>query len=669
MLPIIEARGLTKQFPANRFRSPRHRSGASGSTLAVDQATFEVHPNEIFGLIGPNGAGKTTLVKMLSTLILPTTGTATINGIPITQADRIKPFIGLMTYNERSFFPRLTCDENLCFYGGLAQLSRPACKDKIQRLAEMLDLSDFLDKRYDRCSTGMKHQLALARALLNDASLLILDEPTATLDPVAAAQFRERLYALVHREARTVLMVTHNIDEAVELCDRVAVMVQGRLYVVGTPDRLRPLLSNEAHCTLQVRGGSHTLPDRLRDIGVVADLTSRQTAPDLAHFEIQLQSRNRSLSALIAAVEADGGSPEKIQLATATWDEVAQQLSGNAADDSAAAVRGAAGGTAQSEHDPAAAHPAHNEAHAFDPTARDPGRDRRRQHQRRRWRRLTLPRLDLRSRLQELRRTLPIFLQRDLKTQLSYRLSFLLRLVGIFFSVTSYYFVGQIFGMQTNPYLAAYGGDYFSFVLIGIAFLGYQSVALYGFSKVVQSAQTTGTLEAMLTTPTRLSAILLGSSAWDFIFTSFRVMLYLLAGTLFFGARFTGANWGAALLVLLLTVTSLSAIGILSASFIMIFKRGSPINFLISSVSLLLGGVYYPVEVLPAPLQAVARLYPLTTSLQAMRRALLMSASLSSLAGDLAILLGFTLLLMPLSFAAFGYAVRQAKRDGSLTQF
>ncbi len=649
MPPIIEAQGLTKQFPSPNFRARLQRAGASGGALAVNQATFEVRENEIFGLIGPNGAGKTTLVKMLSTLILPTAGTATINGIPLLRADRIKPTIGLMTYNERSFFPRLTCNENLCFYGGLAQLSRPACQDKIERLAEMLDLSDFLDKRYDRCSTGMKHRLALARALLNDASLLFLDEPTAALDPVAAAQFRERLYALVHQEARTVLMVTHNIDEAVELCDRVAVMVQGRLYVVGPPDRLRPLLSSEARCTLQVRGGSCALSDHLRDLGVVADLTPHRIAPDLTRFEIQLQNRERSLPAIVAAVEADGGSLEKLQLATATWDEVAQQLAGSA--------------TAQGEHDPAVAHLSHREVHAVNQITHDPGPDGRRR------RRFGLPKLNLRSRLQELRNTMPIFLQRDLKTQVSYRLSFLLQLVGIFFSVTSYYFVGQVFGMQTNPYLAAYGGDYFSFVLIGIAFLGYQSAALYGFSNVVQSAQTTGTLEAMLTTPTRLSTILLGSSAWNFIFTSFRVMLYLLAGTLFFGARFTGANWGAALLVLLLTVTSLSAIGILSASFIMVFKRGSPINFLISSVSLLLGGVYYPVEVLPARLQALARLYPLTTSLQAMRRALLMSASLSSLAGDLAILLGFTLLLMPLSFTAFGYAVRQAKRDGSLTQF
>jgi ABC-2 type transport system permease protein len=661
--PIIEVRGLTKQFPSPRFRSPLQRSGASTGALAVSQATFEVHEKEIFGLIGPNGAGKTTLVKMLSTLILPTAGTATINGIPITQADRIKPTIGLMTYNERSFFPRLTCNENLCFYGGLAQLSRPVCKEKIQRLAEMLDLSDYLDKRYDRCSTGMKHRLALARALLNDASLLILDEPTATLDPVAAAQFRERLYALVHQEARTVLMVTHNMDEAVELCDRVAVMVEGRLYVVGPPDRLPPLLSSEARCALHVRGGSHTLPDQLRDLALVADLTPHQITPDLARFEIRLQNRNRSLPAIIAAVEADGGSLEKLQVAIATWDEVAQQLSDNTADNSAAAVRSAAGSMAQSECDPAVAQPSHDEAHTLEQTTRDQDPDRPRR------RRLKLPGLDLRSRLQELRRTMPIFLQRDLRTQVSYRLSFLLQLVGIFFSVTSYYFVGQVFGMQTNPYLAAYGGDYFSFVLIGIAFLGYQSVALYGFSNVVQSAQTTGTLEAMLTTPTRLSTILLGSSAWNFIFTSFRVMLYLLAGVTFFGARFTGANWGAALPVLLLTVTSLSAIGILSASFIMVFKRGSPINFLISSVSLLLGGVYYPIEVLPASLQTLARLYPLTTSLQAMRRALLMGASLSSLAGDLGILLGFTLLLMPLSLAAFRYAVQRAKRDGSLTQF
>jgi len=631
---IIEARGLTKRYPLSKLPAALRRKDTADNPLAVDHATFDVRHNEIFGLIGPNGAGKTTLVKMLATLILPTSGTVTIDGIPLTQAWHIQSHVGLMTHNERSFFPRLTCYENLNFYGGLAQIPEPVCREKIRYLSDMLDLSDHLEQRYDRCSTGMKHRLALARALLNDASLLLLDEPTATLDPVAAGQFRERLYTLIHQETRTVLMVTHNIDEAVELCDRVAVMVKGRLYVVGSPDRLRALLRPDARCTLRVRGASPRLDARLYALDVVADMQQQRVASDLMQFEIDLHSRERTLPPIIAAVEAEGGTLEKLQLATATWEEVAEQL-----------VEGETGPAAPDVNSDAAQTMQHATG-------------------------LGLAATPLRNgRLRELWRIIPLFLRRDLRTQLSYRLSFLLQLAGIFFSITSYYFVGKVFGAQANPYLAAYGGDYFSFVLIGIALLGYQSVALYGFSSVVQSAQTTGTLEAMLATPTHLSTILLGSSAWDFVFTTIRVVITLLAGVLFFGARFTGANWPAAFLVLLLTVVCLSAIGILSASFIMVYKRGSPINFLISGVTLLLGGVYYPVEVLPVALRMLARLYPLTISLQAMRGALLTGATLLDLAGDLTILLGYAVLLIPLGLTAFGYAVRQAKRDGSLTQF
>jgi ABC-2 type transport system permease protein len=271
--------------------------------------------------------------------------------------------------------------------------------------------------------------------------------------------------------------------------------------------------------------------------------------------------------------------------------------------------------------------------------------------------------------LGELARTLPLFLKRDFRTQASYRLSFLLQILGIFFSIASFYFVAQVFGLQASPYLEAYGGDYFSFVLIGIAFIGYQGVALYTFSGVIQSAQRMGTLEAMLTTPTRLSTILLSSGAWNFVFTSIRVVLYLVAGDLFFGAQFGEANLLSALIVLVLTVISLSGIGILSASFIMAFKRGSPINFLIGSFSTLLGGVYYPVEVLPGWLETLARFYPLTYSLQAMRRALLTGASVGALSREIGLLLAFSAVLVPMGLVAFRYAVQRAKRDGSLTHF
>ncbi|MBN1815648.1 MAG: ABC transporter permease [Anaerolineae bacterium] len=262
-----------------------------------------------------------------------------------------------------------------------------------------------------------------------------------------------------------------------------------------------------------------------------------------------------------------------------------------------------------------------------------------------------------------------LFLRRDFKMQMSYRLSFILQFLGMLFSSASFYFVSRLLGAGAVPYMASYGGDYFSFVLIGIAFVGYQGVALYAFSGVVQSAQSAGTLEAMLVTPTRLSTILFSSSLWNFAFTSFRVLLYILLGVLVFGADLRNANVPAGLVVLCLTIVTLSGIGILSACFIMVFKRGNPVDFLFSSLSTLLGGVYYPIEVLPGWLQILARFFPLTYSLEAMRRALLVGESLVDLWREIAVLAVFSALLLPLSLVAFRYAVRQAKRDGSLTQF
>jgi ABC-2 type transport system permease protein len=260
---------------------------------------------------------------------------------------------------------------------------------------------------------------------------------------------------------------------------------------------------------------------------------------------------------------------------------------------------------------------------------------------------------------------MPHFLRRDFQMQISYRLSFVMQIVGILISVASFYFMAQLFGAQANPYLSGYGGDYFAFVLIGIAFTGYQGVTLYTFSGVIQSAQATGTLEAMLITPTRLPAVLFGSSTWNFLFTSLRVIVYLLMGVLIFGVDLRSANLSAALIILLLTILCLSSIGILSACFIIVFKQGNPMNFLIGGVSSLLSGVYYPVTVLPAWLQVVAKVYPLTYTLDAMRRALLTGASMAALLPEIGVLAAFSAVLLPLSLFAF----RQAKRDGSLTQF
>jgi ABC-2 type transport system permease protein len=261
------------------------------------------------------------------------------------------------------------------------------------------------------------------------------------------------------------------------------------------------------------------------------------------------------------------------------------------------------------------------------------------------------------------------FVKRDLSLMLSYRLSFFLQFFGIFFSVLMFFFIARLFGQAATPYLAAYGGDYFSFVLVGIAFSGYLGVAMGSFSSSIRRGQMMGTLEVMLVTPTRLSTILVSSSLWSFAFTSLRIVVYLVVGALVFGVNLSHANWLAALLIQVLTILSFGSLGIISASFIMAFKQGNPLNMVLGTASSLLGGVYYPITVLPVWLQPFSHLLPITYSLRAMRLAVLQGYSLSALAPDVLILAVFAIVLFPLSLVAFRLGVQKAKMEGSLTQF
>lgn len=645
MRDAIETRQLTKRFPKHPGLGslmPGFRDGQG--TLAVDGVTLQVPHGTVFGLVGPNGAGKTTLVKMLSTLILPSSGSGRVNGYPLSEEDRIKGSIGLVTGNERSFYPRLSCRDNLRFFAGLHNISAADTERRIAELSQILGLEEILEKRFDLCSTGMKHRLSLARSLLNRPRLLFLDEPTRSLDPLAAAQFRQAIHALTHREGCTVFLVTHDLDEAVELCTRVGVMVNGRVRITETPERLREQFQDRQRCRLQLRGCPAGMADQLRALDPIIDVWEDASVAPLAALSLALRDRKRALPLVIRTVTEAGGDVAAVEFETVSWEEAVDGLPDSDRHAAAARLRDL----------PSAAEAADDEDER--PAPARPGMGGSDQ--------ASLGRDAVGAGYKAL-----LFLRRDVKTEFSYRFSFLLQLLGILFSSASFYFVAQLLGEAALPQLAAYDGDYFSFVLIGIAFLGYQGVALYTFSGVIRSAQTAGTLEAVLVTPTRLPTILVSSSLWSFAMASIRVLVYLLAGVVIFGVDLGQANVLAGLVVLALTVLTLSGIGIISASFIVVFKRGSPVNFVIGSLSSLLSGVYYPVGVLPEWLQALARLFPLTYSLEAMRRALLGGATLTDLAPEIGALMAFSLLLLPLSLLTFRHAVRQAKRDGSLAQF
>ncbi len=261
------------------------------------------------------------------------------------------------------------------------------------------------------------------------------------------------------------------------------------------------------------------------------------------------------------------------------------------------------------------------------------------------------------------------FIARDFFTETSYRFSFLLSLAGIIFNVLVFYFLSVFIDQAAAPILAGTDGDYFSFVLIGVAFGGYFNAGLTSYSRSLREAQTTGTLEAMLMTPASLPAIVTGSAAWSYIFTSFRVLVYLVVGMLISDLRFSGANYLAALAGLLLAVISFASIGIIAAGVIMVVKRGNPVTIIFASVANLVSGVYYPIEVLPEWLQVVARLMPLTYALRLMRQSLLAGASWSDLANDFLALIIFAAVLFPLSLLVFRTAVQRARLEGSLAHY
>jgi ABC-2 type transport system permease protein len=260
------------------------------------------------------------------------------------------------------------------------------------------------------------------------------------------------------------------------------------------------------------------------------------------------------------------------------------------------------------------------------------------------------------------------FIKRGYLLQMSYKFDFFLRLFFMLFNILTYYFIAKMIGNAGSEYLKSYGGDYFSFVLIGMAFSGYLMISLRSFSESIRDEQMMGTMEAMLVTPTRTSSIVALSSLWSFIFASFRVLMYLVIGILL-GVDMSSANILGALVILVLTIICFSSIGILSASFIMVFKRGDPINMLLMGTSELFGGVLFPIEVFPAWMQSISHLLPITYAVNGMRHALLQGYSLSQLAPEILTLALFSIILLPLSLVVFDRAVMKVKAYGGLVQY
>ncbi len=268
-------------------------SRSFGAKLAVDRINIAIDRAEIYGLIGPNGAGKSTLVALLCTLVTPTSGTATVNGFDIVKDSRgVRDSISLNFGGERSFYWRLNAVQNLEFFAAIQGLDRRAAAAATQVVLERLGLWEDRRTPFGQFSGGMKKRLNLARALMLDRPVYLCDEPTTGTDPASALRMREVFHDL-KRQGKTILLVTHNLEEVTELCDRVGMMSGGKLIQEDTPEGLRRLISPEA-IGLELADGRRDLPEKLKTLPFV-----RGVEGDGAALKIYTEAPEQDVAALL----------------------------------------------------------------------------------------------------------------------------------------------------------------------------------------------------------------------------------------------------------------------------------------------------------------------------------------------------------------------------------
>jgi len=257
-MSAISIRNLSKTYPVGfpRVRA-FFRRPVKEPVEALREVSFTVDTGEIFGLIGRNGAGKTTLTKIVATLVQPTTGNVSVRGHDSVDHDeQVRREIGLATAEERSFYWRLTAEQNLMFFARLHGLSDRAAKRRIKELFTQLELDEVARRRFGELSTGNKQRLAVARALLPDPPVLLLDEPTRSLDPLAAARMRDMIRSLAKQDLPvTIFLTSHNLAEVETLCARVAIISRGRIRAIDTPKNLRDLTSGSETVHITVSSG------------------------------------------------------------------------------------------------------------------------------------------------------------------------------------------------------------------------------------------------------------------------------------------------------------------------------------------------------------------------------------------------------------------------------
>ena len=304
-MAAIEVEELCRTYRSRKGVIRRKRTDVH----ALRGISFEVEQGELFGLLGPNGAGKTTTIKILTTLLLPTSGRARVLGFdPARQPGDIRRRIGHVFGGDRGLYDRLSALDNLRYF---ADLYRVPVREKRHRIAELLDLVGLTGRERERVETysrGMRQRLHIARGLLHDPEILFLDEPTIGLDPVGAREVRETV-ANLRDQGKTVLLTTHYMYEADELCQRIAVIAGGVFVATGTPAELKARVLDRTVIEIETFGIEERILERLRAVpGVAAVTTETRDQSEM----VLVQSRVGAELVQVLLRELDGATLGKV---------------------------------------------------------------------------------------------------------------------------------------------------------------------------------------------------------------------------------------------------------------------------------------------------------------------------------------------------------------------
>lgn len=347
----VEAVDLVKKFPRKQnkengkenesstkkawqipFFTKKAQDNAEAQVFtAVNGVNLSIRRGEIFGLLGPNGAGKSTTIRMLCTLLEPTSGTARVNGYDILkQAGLVRQNLGTVLAGERSIYWKLTARENLEYFAALYHIPADVAKKRIKDLLERMELTNRADELVEKYSTGMKQRVAVSKALVANPPILLLDEPTLGLDPQAARNLRE-LIAQLKEEGHTILLTTHYMEEADQLSDRIGIIDQGKIVALDTPARLKETIQQKDVIRMEVSGWYEDLSAKIQTVPGIESLIARRMEGE-GVYEISLHAQNSRavLPGIIDRINSNGTHLVNMNIVRPSLEDVFINLTGKA---------------------------------------------------------------------------------------------------------------------------------------------------------------------------------------------------------------------------------------------------------------------------------------------------------------------------------------------------